>query len=317
MRLDRLVASVAKGMRVMHVKELVEDGRAMVNGAVIIEPAWQVLLPFDEVSLNGEVLPKPFHRLSMLNKPANCLCERLRGGHSWCRSRGLAYESEKAAAERETASNRLMARAHKAQGDFDPERAASAKPVADMTKTELYHYRLRTLTSVYDILPEELDHPKLGAFGRLDRDTTGLYLMGTDGGLQGLMLSPGSKCDKTYRVVLHADHPIADDAEDQFAAGFRLKRGDLCRPGKLERDPNDPLVVRVTIVEGMYHQVKRMIGHVGGYVVELHRERIGEFVLPSDLLPGQARELTAEQQQVLLTMFPATPAIRLLPGNGL
>ena len=75
-----------------------------------------MLLPFEDVTVDDELIPKPLHRLLVLNKPENCLCERLRGGHSWCRARGLPYGSDKAVAERDTAKNRLMARASRAQG---------------------------------------------------------------------------------------------------------------------------------------------------------------------------------------------------------
>eukprot|EP00730_Choanoeca_flexa_P019463 TRINITY_DN9505_c0_g1_i7.p1 TRINITY_DN9505_c0_g1~~TRINITY_DN9505_c0_g1_i7.p1 ORF type:complete len:318 (+),score=25.63 TRINITY_DN9505_c0_g1_i7:80-1033(+) len=291
MRLDRLVSSGKTGVRLPQARDLVKAGRVLVDSRVITEPGWQVLLPIETVKLDDEVIPKPFDRLIVLNKTENCICERLRGERSWCRARGIEYDSEEAVTARQASSKRLLAQARKHNADGKVQFPANNKPLEDMTKTERYLHRMQTLTSVYDLLPEELDHPTLGSFGRLDRDTTGLFLLGSDGGLQGLMLNPRSKCNKVYRVTLHPDHPIDDDAEAQFARGIVLKDGKKCQPGKLERDVDDPLVVRVTISEGMYHQVKKMIGAVGGYVEKLHRESIGSIQLPDDLLPGQAREL--------------------------
>ena len=140
-----------------------------------------------------------------------------------------------------------------------------------------------------------IDEPlaeKLHAAGRLDLDTTGLVLLTDDGQWSHRITSPKHECDKTYLVTL--EHPLADDTAEQFAHGVQLHgEKDLTKPATLEQ--LDANVVRLTISEGRYHQVKRMFAAVGNRVVELHRERIGAIELDEDLAPGEYRPLTEEE----------------------
>ncbi|WAT01687.1 16S rRNA pseudouridine(516) synthase RsuA [Rouxiella chamberiensis] len=133
---------------------------------------------------------------------------------------------------------------------------------------------------------------KLHAAGRLDIDTTGLVLMTDDGQWSHRITSPKHHCEKTYLVTL--EHPLAEDTAAQFTAGVQLHNEDsLTKPAQLEQ--LEDCVVRLTISEGRYHQVKRMFAAVGNRVVALHRERIGEIVMDEDLEPGQYRELTESE----------------------
>lgn len=140
-----------------------------------------------------------------------------------------------------------------------------------------------------------IDEPlaeKLHAAGRLDLDTTGLVLLTDDGQWSHRITSPKHECDKTYLVTL--EHPLTDDTAEQFAHGVQLHgEKDLTKPATLEQ--LDTHVVRLTISEGRYHQVKRMFAAVGNRVVELHRERIGAIELDEDLAPGEYRPLTEEE----------------------
>jgi 16S rRNA pseudouridine516 synthase len=140
-----------------------------------------------------------------------------------------------------------------------------------------------------------MDEPvayKLHAAGRLDIDTTGLVLMTDDGQWSHRITSPKHHCEKTYLVTL--EQPLAEDTAAQFTAGVQLhNEKNLTKPAQLEKI--DDHVVRLTISEGRYHQVKRMFAAVGNRVVELHRERIGEIALDDDLAPGEYRALTAEE----------------------
>eukprot|EP00730_Choanoeca_flexa_P019604 TRINITY_DN9586_c0_g1_i2.p2 TRINITY_DN9586_c0_g1~~TRINITY_DN9586_c0_g1_i2.p2 ORF type:complete len:114 (+),score=23.34 TRINITY_DN9586_c0_g1_i2:975-1316(+) len=79
---------------------------------------------------------------------------------------------------------------------------------------------------------------------------------------------------QVYIAQLNPNRPLHPDAEQQFALGVLLENGKRCQPAKLERIAQDPPTVRITLAEGMYHQVKRMIKQVGSYVVKLHREQI-------------------------------------------
>lgn len=130
---------------------------------------------------------------------------------------------------------------------------------------------------------------KLHAAGRLDIDTTGLVLMTDDGQWSHRITSPKHHCEKTYLVTL--EQPLAEDTAAQFTAGVQLHNEEsLTKPAVLEQ--LEECVVRLTISEGRYHQVKRMFAAVGNRVVELHRERIGDIVLDEDLELGEYRPLT-------------------------
>ena len=113
--------------------------------------------------------------------------------------------------------------------------------------------------NVYDLIPPDLARPDLAAFGRLDRDTTGMLLFGTDGGVQSLLLSPSSRVWKTYTATLAGGTAsLAPDAAAAFAAGLLLEDGTACLPATLEVLGSSS--VRVTLHEGFFHQVKHNAG---------------------------------------------------------
>jgi 16S rRNA pseudouridine516 synthase len=157
------------------------------------------------------------------------------------------------------------------------------KPVACLCQR---HPHERT---VYDLIPEAHRRPDLVAFGRLDVDTTGVLLFGTDGGTQSMLTFPTSRVWKTYVADLAEGSALAADAASAFAAGIRLEDGTECAPAELE------LVaarrVRVHVHEGMFRQVKRMLASQGGRVIALHRERFGA-ISDAGLPPGAMRRLT-------------------------
>lgn len=140
-----------------------------------------------------------------------------------------------------------------------------------------------------------LDEPmaeKLHSAGRLDMDTTGLVLLTDDGQWSHRVTSPRHHCEKTYLVTL--EQPLADDTAELFATGVQLHgEKNLTKPAILEKIEES--LVRLTITEGRYHQVKRMFAAAGNHVVALHRERIGEIELDSDLEPGEYRALTQQE----------------------
>ncbi|OCA56723.1 16S rRNA pseudouridine(516) synthase RsuA [Photorhabdus namnaonensis] len=133
---------------------------------------------------------------------------------------------------------------------------------------------------------------KLHTAGRLDMDTTGLVLLTDDGQWSHRITFPKHHCEKTYLVTLEC--PVAAETADKFLAGVQLNgEKTLTKPAQLEI--LEPQVVRLTISEGRYHQVKRMFAAVGNRVTALHRERIGEIILDPELAPGEYRPLTKQE----------------------
>ena len=128
--------------------------------------------------------------------------------------------------------------------------------------------------------------------GRLDADTTGLVLITDDGKWSHNIISPKKSCPKTYRVWLRDD--ITADAIKQLESGVQLHHENgLTLPASVEVVESDHVLL--TIVEGKYHQVKRMFAAVGNYVEALHRESIGDITLDDDLMGGEWRYLTASE----------------------
>lgn len=150
---------------------------------------------------------------------------------------------------------------------------------------------------VVDLVPEELRHFKVFPVGRLDKDTEGLLLLTNDGSFDHALMSPRKQVVKRYFAILDKPAEAADC--DMFAAGMDL--GDfVAKPGKLEIDPDEPTHVFVEISEGKFHQVKRMCEKAGKTVVFLKRVAIGPLTLDETLLPGDCRELTQEETDLLL-----------------
>lgn len=145
--------------------------------------------------------------------------------------------------------------------------------------------------TVLDLVPPEWRRD-LHPVGRLDRDTTGLLLLTTDGQWSHRVSSPRGGCDKVYRVWL--DQPLTAEARSGLEAGVMLRgENEPTRPAGVEQI--EPACIRLTLSEGRYHQVKRMLAAVGNHVTALHREQVGAIRLDPDLAPGALRALTPEE----------------------
>ena len=160
-----------------------------------------------------------------------------------------------------------------------------------------------TYPSIYTLLPSPLrQRPTKSAIqgvqavGRLDQDTTGFLLLSDDGQFIHRMSSPKKHVPKVYQVT--TKHPVTSTQVEQLLAGVVLD--------------DDPKPVRaahcvlvseyqldLTLTEGKYHQVKRMLAAVGNRVEALHRSKIGALQLPEDLAPGQWRWLTKKDMEQL------------------
>ena len=132
---------------------------------------------------------------------------------------------------------------------------------------------------------------KLGLFpvGRLDKDAEGLLLLTNDGGLSHRITSPAKNVSKRYYVKY--DGCINDNDIEAFAQGITLGDGTKCLPALLEPAPDGAYI---TLTEGKYHQVKRMMAALGKPVQYLKRIAIGGLMLDENLMPGDYRELIDE-----------------------
>jgi len=152
---------------------------------------------------------------------------------------------------------------------------------------------------IYTLLPPPLrqrpskgSHPGVQAIGRLDQDTTGLLLLSDDGAFIHRMSSPRKHVPKVYEVGT-AD-PVDDGQLRRLLAGVVLD--DDPKPVRAAAcEATGSHALRLTLTEGKYHQVKRMIAAVGNRVVSLHRSRIGTLELPPGLAPGQWQWLDPAQ----------------------
>ena len=140
--------------------------------------------------------------------------------------------------------------------------------------------------TVLDLIPLKYGNG-LFPVGRLDIDTTGLQLITNDGKLAHKMLSPKSHVSKKYDVIYEGK--LCDDVKSKFENGININDEYITKPGKIELLEDGHAIV--TIEEGKFHQVKRMIKHCGADVKELKRISFGKINLPLDLEEGSFREL--------------------------
>ena len=225
-RLDKVIASTGKFSR-REVKNLVRQGRVLVDGAPARSAEDKVEAENVEITVNGEVLTYRRFTWIMLNKPAGYLS---------------ATEDGRGA-------------------------------------------------TVLDLLPQELQKQGLFPVGRLDKDTEGLLLLTNEGGLAHDLLSPKRHVDKVYYARV-AGHVIEEDCR-AFAAGMILEDGLVCQPAGLEiLTAGEESEVHVTLREGKFHQVKRMLADRGKPVLYLERVKMGNLPLDPALGRGEYRFLT-------------------------
>lgn len=150
--------------------------------------------------------------------------------------------------------------------------------------------------AVTELLPEQLRRRGLFPVGRLDKDTLGVMLLTDDGKLAHSVLSPARHVKKVYRFGCAV--PLAAGAEAVFAEGVTLRDGYECKSAELVCDA-DRMGGEITLTEGKYHQIKRMIASQGNRVTAL--ERISFAGLPYGELPPRSkwRYLTDEEEAAL------------------
>lgn len=150
--------------------------------------------------------------------------------------------------------------------------------------------------SIFRLLPPEFGARDIQPIGRLDQDTTGLILLSDDGQFIHTWSSGKKNTPKVYRVT--TAEPVSAEQQQHLLNGVEL-----------HDEPNlicataceivDSHTLELTITEGKYHQVKRMVAGVGNHVRALHRSRIGGLSLPNDLVEGEWRWLSKADLQTL------------------
>jgi 16S rRNA pseudouridine516 synthase len=147
--------------------------------------------------------------------------------------------------------------------------------------------------SVYSLLPAPLRRRDVQSIGRLDEDTTGLLLFTDDGALIHRLTSPKRHVPKVYEVG--CKHPVSEEQVQRLLAGVTLVDDPAAVravAAEATGERADGLHgLRLTLVDGKYHQVKRMLAAVSNRVEALHRSAFGALALPPDLAPGQWRWL--------------------------
>lgn len=165
------------------------------------------------------------------------------------------------------------------------------KPAGIITALEDPRHR-----TISDFIPGTLKTTGLFPVGRLDIDTTGLLLLTNDGTLCHRLASPKWHIPKTYYFELSGKYLDICD-KNMLGQGIILSDGIKCKPASL--DILTSCSGMLTITEGKYHQVKRMMKALGGTITVLERKKMGPVILDKDLLPGQLRALTDEEIDAL------------------
>ena len=152
--------------------------------------------------------------------------------------------------------------------------------------------------TVVDLVPDNLLRNGLFPAGRLDADTTGFVLITDDGEFAHDILSPKNHIEKTYKATLA--HEVTGSDIKMFEQGIELSDGTKCMSAKVEifKTQPEPVVI-IKICEGKYHQIKRMFAATGNKVVELKRIAMGNLPLDTSLEPGECREISKEELNLI------------------
>lgn len=153
----------------------------------------------------------------------------------------------------------------------------------------------RTAETVMDLLRPEDRRPDLFPAGRLDKDTEGFLLLTNDGELAHRLLSPKKHVDKTYRVSM--EHELCREDIQRLEQGVDIGEDRLTLPAKVKQ--LEERVILLTLHEGKFHQVKRMLKAVGNGVTALKRISFGGLTLDESLGSGEYRRLTEDEVKIL------------------
>ncbi|MBP5249509.1 MAG: rRNA pseudouridine synthase [Lachnospiraceae bacterium] len=161
------------------------------------------------------------------------------------------------------------------------------KPAGILSATEDGKTRtVLDLVKESEIIPDSIKKKDLFPIGRLDKDTEGLLIITDDGKLSHDLLSPAKHVEKTYFAVCTGEP--AKDAAERFRDGIMVGEDYRALPAKLQvvSQGNGRCELLITLIEGRFHQVKRMCHEIGAEVEYLKRVSFGNLKLPEDLRPG-------------------------------
>ncbi len=150
--------------------------------------------------------------------------------------------------------------------------------------------------TVLDLLPADVRTRGMFPCGRLDKNTLGLVLLTDDGELAHRLLAPKSHAPKLYRY--RSKFPVSPDEAGRFEAGLTLEDGYETKPARIELD-DDRLGGYITLVEGKYHQIKRMLEALDNKITYLERVEFGPLKLDASLARGEWRYLTDDEIEAL------------------
>ena len=146
--------------------------------------------------------------------------------------------------------------------------------------------------TVIDLVKDDFPRRNLFPAGRLDKTSTGFVLITDDGQFAHDILSPKHHVPKTYIVTV--DSPVTDEVVKAFETGVTLADGQLMKSATII-PYEDGLTAKIILHQGVYHQIKRMLGVFDIGVNTLHRTHIGNLEMPLDLQPGEYIKLTSDQ----------------------
>lgn len=147
--------------------------------------------------------------------------------------------------------------------------------------------------------------------GRLDKDVTGLLLLTNDGDLAHRLLAPKKHVDKTYRAVL--EHELLPEDIRRLESGLDIGEESLTLPARVT--VLEEQTILLTLHEGKFHQVKRMLQAVDNQVLQLQRIAFGGLTLDQNLKPGEYRELTGEELETLRKSGEGSRKVQEEPKN--
>lgn len=157
-------------------------------------------------------------------------------------------------------------------------------------------------TTVIDLIDDKYKNFKPFPVGRLDKDTEGLLILTNDGNLAHNLLSPNKHVEKKYYALIRGK--VDNEDVISFSKGVTIDGGYTTKPSKLTIIKSDDISkIEIIITEGKFHQIKRMFRAVGKEVIYLKRLSMGQLILDDNLSPGEYRELSDEEVNLLLSSY--------------